>query len=574
MDQLSTGSLQPDRLPDEDFQHAPLPGPDYIRVLTLLPANNSNTPLACEIETRHLDESADYEALSYSWAMNADGDATLNHSLSIDGQTKLITQNLFEGLLRLRADASPSPRRLWVDAVCINQSDVEERSQQVAQMGAVYKCARRTVIWLGEGESAQEDLNMLQIAECYKQATDPSHILGTHVWRGPHGEELSICSVQLHEYGVTDHLPPRVTHDVAIRAKPILHSVGKIFARRYFSRRWIFQELWNSPQSTLRAYWGPCNGALADLFSITLPVLDLSEDCEKPLKRASYAELEDWMYPSVLQVRCTLDLVFAQRADAPSDMLPHALQKCFYMECSDPRDRLYSLLSLDPKFGIVPDYNLSITDVCIQLARRMIQSDHLVAFLLRSSRHEGHTDLNLPSWVPDLQGYSMGEWDELEPEFQHLNISISENNVLTLSPYLYGIVESVEEKGCYHLQIKLRCYGRVRTSRLKRLFRAVGHCFSTPSPTPTTWIQAREYLDAIKTLTTRYATVYVARESWTDVEPGDLCCSLTSDVSREGNHLFTVRAVQLEKGVFKLLETITLYHSSPRAIIRTTLSIV
>ena len=467
MDQLSIGSLQPDRLPDEDFKHASLPGPDYIRVLTLLPANNSNTPLACEIETRHLDESADYEALSYSWAMNADGDATLNHSLSIDGQTKLITQNLFEGLLRLRADAWPSPRRLWVDVVCINQSDVEERSQQVAQMGAVYKCARRTVVWLGEGETAQEDLNMLQIAECYKQATDPSHILGTHVWRGPHGEELSICSVQLYEYGLAGD-PPRVTDDVAIRAKPILHSVVKTFTRRYFSRRWIFQELWNSSQSTIRAYWGPCHRALADLFDITFAVLDLSKDCERRLEHASAVELEGWMYPSLSQVHRTLDLVFAQRADTPSDMLPHALQRCSYMECSEPRDRLYSLLSLDSNFGIVPDYNLSIADVCIQLARRMVQSDHQVPFLLSSCRQEGHTNSNLPSWVPDLQGYSRGVSDALGPDFKHLNSRISDNNVLTLSPYLYGIVVSVEGPEAY-LRIKLRCYGRVRTSRLKRL---------------------------------------------------------------------------------------------------------
>lgn len=56
--------------------------------------------------------------------------------------------NLRTALLNLR-DLQNS-RILWIDAICINQEDLDERSVQVAIMGDIYRQARRTVIWLGD----------------------------------------------------------------------------------------------------------------------------------------------------------------------------------------------------------------------------------------------------------------------------------------------------------------------------------------------------------------------------------------------------------------------------------------
>ena len=41
-------------------------------------------------------------------------------------------------------------RVVWIDAICINQTDIEERSQQVEMMGLIYSKAVRNLIWLGE----------------------------------------------------------------------------------------------------------------------------------------------------------------------------------------------------------------------------------------------------------------------------------------------------------------------------------------------------------------------------------------------------------------------------------------
>lgn len=60
-----------------------------------------------------------------------------------------VTPNLSAALDRLRLDTET--RMLWVDALCINQVDNTERSQQVAQMGKIYSDARETIAWLGRG---------------------------------------------------------------------------------------------------------------------------------------------------------------------------------------------------------------------------------------------------------------------------------------------------------------------------------------------------------------------------------------------------------------------------------------
>lgn len=64
--------------------------------------------------------------------------------------THTITRNLDTALRRLRRQECT--RRLWVDALCINQSDDKERAHQVSMMDQIYACANQAVIYLGEVE--------------------------------------------------------------------------------------------------------------------------------------------------------------------------------------------------------------------------------------------------------------------------------------------------------------------------------------------------------------------------------------------------------------------------------------
>ncbi len=89
----------------------------------------------------------DYEALSYVW-----GNAVFPETLCLGEKgTHAITTNLSRCLVALRKP--DSVRVLWVDAVCINQQDVKEKSQQVALMGKIYRGAKTVLIWLVRTET-------------------------------------------------------------------------------------------------------------------------------------------------------------------------------------------------------------------------------------------------------------------------------------------------------------------------------------------------------------------------------------------------------------------------------------
>ena len=87
-----------------------------------------------------------HEALSYIW-----GDLAHPNSMVVDGKDLRITRNLSCARLQLRR--ADRPRELWIDALCINQSNAEEKTQQVRKMHRIYSLASRVIIWLVESDS-------------------------------------------------------------------------------------------------------------------------------------------------------------------------------------------------------------------------------------------------------------------------------------------------------------------------------------------------------------------------------------------------------------------------------------
>ena len=148
----------------EYYEYEELPKSGYIRVMTLHPASRFRSLIRCDLDAAPLDPTSNYAALSYSWGMDKDGDISQSRTITISGKVLPITQNLFEGLRRIR-DRAVS-KRIWIDAVCINQGDIQERNDQVAQMGKVYSSATHVVIWLGEGESERKDEAIFALASC------------------------------------------------------------------------------------------------------------------------------------------------------------------------------------------------------------------------------------------------------------------------------------------------------------------------------------------------------------------------------------------------------------------------
>jgi len=128
---------------------------DEIRLLTLQPAEVSE-PIRASIATMHRsDPGLKYEALSYMW-----GDCTVTGPIFLNGEEKRVGLNLWHALRQLRHQRKI--RVLWIDAICIDQSNNNEKNHQVQQMGEIYKQADHVLVWLGLDDlQAAENLEAL-----------------------------------------------------------------------------------------------------------------------------------------------------------------------------------------------------------------------------------------------------------------------------------------------------------------------------------------------------------------------------------------------------------------------------
>jgi hypothetical protein len=121
--------------------------PDSIRLLRLLPHENKNAPIQCQLFDYSLQESGKrmhlYDALSYVW-----GDSDNPRSIYIGEHDLLVRRNLHAALSHLRNFSLE--RIIWVDAICIDQKNPEEKEQQIQIMAKIYSQANRVLVWLGE----------------------------------------------------------------------------------------------------------------------------------------------------------------------------------------------------------------------------------------------------------------------------------------------------------------------------------------------------------------------------------------------------------------------------------------
>ncbi|KAH7627231.1 heterokaryon incompatibility protein-domain-containing protein [Sordaria sp. MPI-SDFR-AT-0083] len=132
----------------------------HIRLLQLLPSENEDAAMHCELFCTTLDSKGTrpYEALSYVW-----GSKAKPYSIFINGRNLAVGKNLYAALLHLRDHSIQ--RTIWIDAICINQGDNEEKGHQVQSMAKIYAKASRVIVWLGkEAAGSDQALEKIRIA--------------------------------------------------------------------------------------------------------------------------------------------------------------------------------------------------------------------------------------------------------------------------------------------------------------------------------------------------------------------------------------------------------------------------
>jgi hypothetical protein len=120
------------------------------RLLKLFPGE-PNSQIVTSLEQVDLENSPFYECLSYTWGTSLD-----TSDIVVDDSTVAIRRNLYNFLLRLR-DAKET-RTLWVDALCISQTDLDEKAHQVAMIGRIFRQAARVLVWVGESADSSDML--------------------------------------------------------------------------------------------------------------------------------------------------------------------------------------------------------------------------------------------------------------------------------------------------------------------------------------------------------------------------------------------------------------------------------
>jgi hypothetical protein len=188
---------------DGGFKYEPLIfAKSEIRVLALYSSDTPSEPIIAELHTQSLDDESYgttfklYAALSYTW-----GAPIFDNSIQVNGSTFAVTRNLEAALRTMRNRKDPmsmstswapnnagkTPIYFWVDQICINQQDVDERNEQIALMRRIYKRASSVQVWLGEeADDSGIAMNLLSI-------------LGAPPMRAPGQKELSYPPVTTEE---------------------------------------------------------------------------------------------------------------------------------------------------------------------------------------------------------------------------------------------------------------------------------------------------------------------------------------------------------------------------------------
>lgn len=338
------------------------------------------------------DQNISYQALSYSW-----GRPKLSDVLVCNGKAMLISNQNAAALRALRHHSEI--RNLWIDALCINQEDKNEKSKQVAQMLAIYRKAQMVQVWLGQSDRDS------MIAFAYAR-------------------KLPALEDNLSKHRQIEHMPTCTDH-----LRDLLLTLICLFGKPWLGRTWIRQEVYAARQLVVRCgsdemSWQDFT-RLAKLSSTVSSLLSdhniVPRDYEMRIRELLEEAQRNACMP-LSGVKQPRDLV---------DMLSKSRQFSF----TDPRDTFYAILGMcnvnastdsltinhnDQRNAVSVDYQKSLQEVYTDASRYIIARRDTVHNLLelwhRYQRSPLHAE-GLATWAVDwLSGLRNGSEHE---DFEH-----------------------------------------------------------------------------------------------------------------------------------------------------------
>jgi hypothetical protein len=298
-----------------------------------------------------------YTALSYAWGSGPD-----DKIVKIDGLDFSVTSNLESALRNIcfvKGDGF-----LWIDAICINQSDIPEKNGQVTMMAEIYATASLTLVWLGECNSAISDaIDMLEAARVFNDGTgapaiDLDHTIGEFryifAWKG----------------------------------------VGELLAAPWWRRMWVIQEITLGQRAMILC------GTKMLMFQ------RLAMGADVAFRERSLSHIFPVCkngFTNYWRVHTMMRYRMRRQQDEPL-LLPELLENNVSSEASNPRDMVFALVGLATDTNSAPelviDYNMPVEDVYTNVVKFHIRQYKSLDMICHSAHPRKHQ--NLPSWVPDF----------------------------------------------------------------------------------------------------------------------------------------------------------------------------
>ncbi|KAF5704837.1 heterokaryon incompatibility protein [Fusarium mundagurra] len=312
---ISAAQLEDEHAFTDRFQYKPFDLESTGFRLALL-EKGTQSQLRCHLVQAYLNDIIPYEAVSYTWES-----LSTTHEIIVDKKTLSITESLYEALCHLRRP--DEDRVLWIDALCIDQTNIKERGHQVNRMAEIYKKADKVIVWLGylSGNATQlkSAITMLEA-----QITQLPGIPRKWPRQDPRWKS------QWRQ--IEANLGPFCRDN-------LVDGLKSFMKKPWFSRVWILQEVANAKKTVVECNLGEVPGWIFALLPHAMDV-EVTEQCQ--------AVLDIMPHPST-----------PSTSRKENTNLSNLLWKFRGCKATDPRDRVYALLGMASDMkdsAIQPDY--------------------------------------------------------------------------------------------------------------------------------------------------------------------------------------------------------------------------
>ncbi|KAI1866277.1 uncharacterized protein JN550_007665 [Neoarthrinium moseri] len=416
-----------------------------IRLLHLLPGVWDDQ-VSCELHVASLDDTPEYQALSYVWGSPETTKLILLHGCEVP-----VTTNLHAALRRLRLPTDT--RVIWIDALCINQSLLDELSQQVSIMGEIYEGCQEVLMWLGERKGEEPKGDRQTLKEGHDQLR--KFLEAGDFTRDPDGVDLDnyevllafsmfyILSSDRHVNELPCFVERRASlWDVSDCFNSGFREFYSIVSLAYWTRIWIVQEIVLPPSATV--VYGSMNCPWDVIAQAGMLFENHANSCCLEQCTNFSGEVKDVISAFSFKAR-TLEMIRMHRSIGTQLDLLWILRQNFHREATDSRDKVYGVLGLvsSPRDigSIRPDYRRSAREVYEDVTMNLIGSVSSLSVLAGDATRNA----DFPSWVADWGQQSkkdVWQWDiERTAMYHHYNAT---KNCELVADRLPGSILKVE----------------------------------------------------------------------------------------------------------------------------------